>query len=69
MQVVRFWTKYGYRVMGGELGSIVRGPSSHKELEAPIVPVPPGIVEQYEAEHQAALDKHNADLGQIFDFR
>ena len=60
MQVVRFWTKYGYRVMGGRLGSIVRSPSSHEELEAPIVSVSPGIVEQYESEHQAALDKHNA---------
>jgi hypothetical protein len=57
MGPVRFWTKYGYKVMGGRF-DVIRSPSCAEELNAPIVNVSPDVVAQSEASHEAALKMH-----------
>lgn len=55
---IRFWTKYGFKVVGGRFGDLVRSPSSFEELNAPIVSVSVEVVERAEAEHKAALENN-----------
>jgi hypothetical protein len=57
MELIRFWTRYGYKVVGGRFGDLVRSPSTTEELNAPIEIVSDDLVAKAESDHAAALDK------------
>lgn len=57
MKLIRFWTKYGYQVIGGRF-DFVRSPSIEEEINAPIEEVSSEIVKKSELEHEEAIRNH-----------
>jgi hypothetical protein len=56
MKLVRFWTKHGWKVVGGRF-DFARSPSTVEEFDAPVGAVDGGMIKEAEEEHDLAIER------------